>query len=227
MGKFRNHTTKTNIMKKQNQFVQAIKCCLTNGKFALLLFSSIILFTSCGNGLSRSKAEKIIKDFYGFPIVETYGFPLPRLVSQEENLKRKKMIDENLMVAESRSNGWFTENEKYYFTEKTNNFIVSRDEYSLTHSHTVVSNCLVFNEITGIIVNEQNKSATVSWTCKRIGITPFGEYAGYKENDVVNHSSIFILYDDGWRINDKKNEKVKNLKDYPFFNDKGEYIGIK
>ncbi len=68
-------------MKKQNQFVQAMKCCLTNGKFALLLFSSILLFTSCGNSLSRSKAEKLIKDFYGFPIVETYGFPLPRLVS--------------------------------------------------------------------------------------------------------------------------------------------------
>ena len=59
MGKFGNHTTKTNIMKKQNQFVQAMKCCLTNGKFALLLFSSILLFTSCGNSLSRSKAEKL------------------------------------------------------------------------------------------------------------------------------------------------------------------------
>lgn len=49
MGKFRNHTTNTNIMKNQNQFVQAMKCCLTNGKFALLLISSIFLFTFCHN----------------------------------------------------------------------------------------------------------------------------------------------------------------------------------
>ena len=47
MGKFKDHTTKINIMKNKNQFVQAMKCCLTNGKFALILFISIIFFNSC------------------------------------------------------------------------------------------------------------------------------------------------------------------------------------
>ena len=34
-------------MKIQNQIEHALKCCVTNGKFALLVFSSILLFNSC------------------------------------------------------------------------------------------------------------------------------------------------------------------------------------
>ncbi len=62
MGKFTNQTTKINIMKKQNQFVQAMKCCLTNGKFVILLFSSILLFTSCkqsGSQNSESISDQV------------------------------------------------------------------------------------------------------------------------------------------------------------------------
>lgn len=36
-------------MKNKNQFMQTMKCCLTIRKIALLLFISILLFTSCGN----------------------------------------------------------------------------------------------------------------------------------------------------------------------------------
>lgn len=41
-------------MKKQNQIVQAMKCCLTNGKFALLLFINIFLFSSCNQSGSQN-----------------------------------------------------------------------------------------------------------------------------------------------------------------------------
>ena len=58
MGKFETFN-KTNIMKKQKKIVQAMKCCLTNGKFALLLFSSILLFTSCKQ---KEKAESETND---------------------------------------------------------------------------------------------------------------------------------------------------------------------
>ena len=49
-------------MKNINQFMQAMKCCLTNGKFALLLFSSILLFTSCkqsGNQNPESLSDQV------------------------------------------------------------------------------------------------------------------------------------------------------------------------
>lgn len=62
MGKFTNHTTKTNIMKNQNQFLQAIKCCLTNRKFALLFLSSLLLFNSCkqsGSQNSESVSDQV------------------------------------------------------------------------------------------------------------------------------------------------------------------------
>ncbi|HUM50769.1 MAG TPA: hypothetical protein PK431_03100 [Chitinophagales bacterium] len=39
-------------------------------KILLLILSSTLLFTSCGSGLSRSTAEKIIKEQKGFPIIK-------------------------------------------------------------------------------------------------------------------------------------------------------------
>jgi len=49
-------------MKKQNLIFQAMKCYLTNGKFALLLFGSILLLNSCnqsGNQNSESISEQV------------------------------------------------------------------------------------------------------------------------------------------------------------------------
>ena len=68
MGKFKNQTTKPNIMKNQNQFVQAMKYYLTNGKIALLF---LFIFLSTENSFSQisdEQAKKIatemIKTFY-------------------------------------------------------------------------------------------------------------------------------------------------------------------
>ena len=49
-------------MKNQNQFVQAMKCCLTNGTFALLFISIFFLFTSCkqsGSQNSESISDQV------------------------------------------------------------------------------------------------------------------------------------------------------------------------
>lgn len=49
-------------MKKQNLIFQAMKCYLTNGKFALLLFGSILLLNSCnqsGNQNSESISDQV------------------------------------------------------------------------------------------------------------------------------------------------------------------------
>ena len=66
MGKFKNNTTKTSIMKIQNQIEHALKCCVTNGKFALLLFCSIFTLNSCkqknteiGTTVVETSAEEI------------------------------------------------------------------------------------------------------------------------------------------------------------------------
>ena len=49
MGKFKNN-------------VQAIKCCLTNGKFALLLFISIFLLSCNSKSPSESTAKKLLQE---------------------------------------------------------------------------------------------------------------------------------------------------------------------
>ena len=67
MGKFRNHTTKTNIMKKQNQFVQVMKCCLNNRKFALLIILILISIENSLSQISDEQAKKIV-----FEMIKTF-----------------------------------------------------------------------------------------------------------------------------------------------------------
>lgn len=210
-------------MKRQNQFVQAMKCCLTNGKFALLLFGSILLLTSCGNDLSRSKAEKMIKEFYQFPVVQSFDIDWNY---RQEDKKRKILenIQSKGLIVIYQDNT-FGSNITYNLTESGKKYVLSQHTNSwLNTVNHFVTNCYVFNEITGIIVNEQNKTAKVNWTGKRIGITPFGEYYDFKENDVVPSETNFVLFDDGWRIDDKKFKKIEPTS-YSFFNTNGEYIG--
>ena len=89
-------------MSKNN--VQAMKCCLINGKFALLLLGSIFLFTSCGNGLSRGNAEKIIKNYYQYPICEATVYYNDVHNRTEEELKN--LIQNGLIEKRVVNEGW-------------------------------------------------------------------------------------------------------------------------
>ncbi len=220
-------------MSKNN--VQAMKCCLINGKFALLLLSSIFLFTSCGNGLSRGKAEKIIKNYYQYPIceVEEY-FNYSIYAHKEEQLKN---IIQNGLIEKTPVNiGWNNYADQYVITEKGKKFVLG--DVSPYCQQKVVTNCIIFDKIRGVQVNEQNKTASVDFTCKRIGITPFGQDLGYKQDDILYFMTNLVLYDDGWRVANNMvavrgeyrqigNKFHSKATDFSFFNEKGEYIGVK
>ena len=219
MGNFAKHTTKTITMKNQNQFMKSMKCHRTNGKFALLIISSIFLFTSCGNGLSREKAEKLIKDYYQFPTVETDKFSTYESFMSAHDVaeKRKILFEKNLIYKESNGNDY------YYFTQEGKKYITEEVKRAVSYCM-IISGCFVFDKITGITIDEKSHLAKVEYTVKRIGITPFGEYYGYKENEIVKSFFNFEKYDDGWRIQTIKDYKPIKPDNYSFFTKDGQYI---
>ncbi len=213
-------------MKNQNQFVQAMKCCLTNGKFALLLLSSILIFTSCGNKLTRDKAEQLIKDFYKFPNIEINGL--------DDNFSKNLLQPQNRANLENYiTKGYVKIHDltwmmmpSYVDVNPTGigkEFLIGK--YSQYEKSKVITNCRIFNEITGIVIDNNSKTAKVEYTIKRIGITPFGELFNFKDNDIKSYSCNFMLYDDGWRIIDD-NTKVVAATTKFYFNEKGEFTNF-
>ncbi|HLG35373.1 MAG TPA: hypothetical protein VI757_10870, partial [Bacteroidia bacterium] len=67
-----------------------------------------------------------------------------------------------------------------------------------------------FNSVTGIMSNEHNKSARVEFNLRRTNITPFGKCFGLNENDLINLSVNFAMYNDGWRL--QPNDELKKVK---------------
>ncbi|MCR4341305.1 MAG: hypothetical protein NUW01_15615 [Gemmatimonadaceae bacterium] len=61
-----------------------------------------------------------------------------------------------------------------------------------------------FDAISGIVENNQTKTATVEYTIRRVNWTPFGDY--FRKQDPSKYAeqvaakAQFVKYDDGWRI---------------------------
>lgn len=184
---------------------------------------TIGVLNSCNNKLTRDKAEELIKKEYSFPYVVTVGFALPRMVNNQENQLRKKLLEYNLIYIYTRYGFMGFNSEEYGFTDEGKKYIVATNQFSLTQTHTVVSHCEKFGRITGILMDPNGNSAKVDFFTNRIGVTPFGEYAGYKEGDSVMYSLVFQKYDDGWRLITNKHNEISPTA-YPFFNKDGGYI---
>lgn len=165
--------------------------------FILILYSLIL---GCNNNkLDRSKAEKIITDFYGYPNVEF--------------IKLKKLAwlnDINTTLKGLRSQDLISHQKTYYVgssyhiypTEKGRDYFFKEN----TNNYLMASNIREFQEVTGIKISEGEKYATVNFTVKRKDITAFGKYKGYFEGAILKYQVKLSLYDDGWRITNKKSK---------------------
>jgi hypothetical protein len=162
------------------------------GIYIVLQFISILLFTSCGNSLSRGKAEKLlIKEYKSFPAVEVFEIDFYFSQTKEQSKILEKIQSKGIIIDCEKNNfmggtAYYDVSEtgkKYVFSERINTY--QNPAYSF------VTNSFVFIEITGIRVNEQDKTAIVSWKGKTIGVTPFGEYFGFKENDELGFNTLF------------------------------------
>lgn len=210
-------------MKKQNQFVQALKCCLTNGKFALLLISNIFLFASCNKDLSREEANRQLKIMYGEPFVVYTYIDLDimdylHLVRWEPNsnklMQYYNLVNSNLLEIKN-----LDFREQMLLTDEGLKYSDQKAKYMTTNGK-FITNTLVFKSIDRILMSSKS-TATVDIKLERNGITPFGEFIGYKKGDLVSKQIQFNKYDNGWQMNTSENRIYAS--NFSFFKN-GEYV---
>ncbi|MFA4852676.1 MAG: hypothetical protein WC599_09180 [Bacteroidales bacterium] len=155
----------------------------------LVLFISIFIF-SCNNGrLSRSTAEKLIKE--KISKTEVKELYLGETQSSDQvytNLENMGLISIKRYYLGGISGMELTETGKQYLIENKNRY-----------NKTFKISDLDFGEITGIVEQDGSNKAEVNYTLIRKNVTPFGKAFGLNEG-AFNNSVIFIKYDDGWRI---------------------------
>lgn len=200
---------------------------ITNFKFKLLaclLLAGCVFLISCDtNKLTRDKAEKLIKEFYQYPNLEAtkpkeWGI---NHFSERDFHDVEKLTQAGLMSCSHRHLGWycgFTEKGGEYVAEENNHLVLSGMQV-------IITNCRFFNEVTGIKIEEGGQRATVDFTCKRKGVNPFGEIAGFQEGEIVDYQVKMALYDDGWRIENTPPKKIWKPEDVSFYTSSGDYTG--
>ncbi len=188
----------------------------------ICLFSiiSMAFFSSCGNSnnLSREKAKDLIIATHNLPSYKTEGIHLKikancsvmdqngNIIEDEfcaSNKKNYELLRDKGLITYSEST---TEKDGTYLnillTPEAEKYLVETKkdtgQYSspLNDAYIVKTLMFEFGEITGIKMNEQQKTADVDFTIKRTG-SPF---AYDKETKLINEHATFSLYDDGWRI---------------------------
>jgi hypothetical protein len=183
-----------------------------------LLFLFAFLLCSCGNGLSRGKAQDLISKQLSLPATHTtklYGYYSKRFwsdpvvgfgtitICRDDGIQ---YADAEQQLNEWRSKGLITIGESSGKSGACNSLGATTtltDEgkkYLAAQSggaSDVKAYDIAFGEVTGIQVNEQFKIAEVDYTLKNVNITPFG--AG-TSTEPVAQKAMFRLFDDGWRI---------------------------
>ena len=211
-------------MKNQQNIVQAMKCCLTNGKFALLLFSSILLFSSCGNELSRGRAEKLIREKEQFPkqkymsiilqdVREGMGLAFKELGNTAYELQDKGLITINKDVAKNDYGQIISITYNISLTEEGKKYEIPYEKYTdemktatnnINSAFTLVKTYEIdFNSI--INIQDLQIEKVANYDTKIINKTPFFEIINEQAKKYGNEikpyqdKKIFRKYDDGWK----------------------------
>ena len=196
------------------------------------------LLISCSNNLENENAQDAILQFMEIP----KNKPANHTVAWERRLIELKVTDardsyeknqvfvrNDLITLTNTSEYSMGSGLKYYhyIIGPKGTPYVHGEPYNFGEKHLrtgtpmqygqVVTVCgIELNQITGIISNEQNKTAKVEFNFRRTIITPFGQCFGLQENDLINFSADFILYNDGWRLQPGEDliEFKRNLTKY-------------
>ena len=194
--------------------------------FFCLVTTVVTILCSCSGKISREKAKELIIAHEKLPkTVSNYvakSCSYCSTCSREENIATSadailfdKMLDgkinNDMFVFTDNGNNIY--DSKYTaigkavsLTEKGKKYLLEEDGGSF-----VMKLCdITFGEITGMVIDENNKNAKVEYTLKNENITPLGDI--YKSSglrgliNVINqteskkYTANFIKYDDGWRM---------------------------
>ena len=195
-------------------------------KILLLIFSTL-LFISCGNGLSRGSAEKIIREQKGFPIVQHttidlickdqngYGIPERYTKMQEKGLisisKETGVPNQYTGTPETVYTISLTDLGKQYevkpeqYNEAMKNTETTRNSYTYFVPYTIVKTYEQdFNSITSL-QKTSDYEQIANYDTKIVNETPFFEIfneesikMGGGAKPYADHK-VFRKYDNGWK----------------------------
>ena len=164
------------------------------------------------NNLSRSKAKNLIVKAYGLPHSESVELIKEYYVSQHSSgwstglISSERYSDHKKELDELQSKGVITVGDTTHYgndidftyaliklTDEGKKYLIRDDGDKF-----ILKACeVVFGEITGIQIQEQDKVAEANYTLIRKNITPFGSNDSQGKE---NRTASFSLFDDGWRI---------------------------
>ena len=174
-------------------------------KKSLLIFVLTFSLVSCSNkDLDREKAENLIIEFYDYPNVGFLYLPLTRH-GNIPNYYSQLVHDGYFTFKNERWRGIF------YITNKSLPYLKDK------RSELFISHEIDFNEITGIKFNDVKNQATVYYTTINKNLTPFAKSAGESEGEIQEKETHLELFDDGWRISDKKPKEIFKSSNYKVF----------
>lgn len=156
----------------------------------------IFVFYSCSSDkLNRNNAEVLIQDYFEYPVIEIANFNLENIFGNP----LEQLINKGFIYINKRSYLW------------SNAATLEGERYQSKSNKNLFATCTKsFNEITGIVfLDEKETKATIEYSCKRSDITPFGEFLGFYEGQVITCSAEAMKYDDGWRITSAKGNVFK------------------
>lgn len=165
----------------------------------ILLYPLLLLLPllqSCSSDkLTRNQAEVLIQNYFEYPIIEVSNFNLENIFGNP----LEPLINQGYIYINKRNFLWSNA-----ATQKGEKF------QSKSNKNLFATNTKSFNEITGIVfLDEKESKAKIEYTCKKSNITPFGEFLGFHEGQIIACSVEAMKYDDGWRITSEKGNIFK------------------
>lgn len=173
-------------------------------KNLLFIFSTIwMLSSSCSNKiqeLSREEAMSLIKQDAEYPKVIDFD------IYCGDPEFAKKVLDsgleaQGLVTVQKTQKLSEVGNPLIRFSEKAQPYLMSTpEEDKAVNIQKVKLAEEELQEVTGIKMLNDNKSAIAEYTTSYINVTPFSALVNTNFKETNNHTAHFSLYDDGWRI---------------------------
>lgn len=169
----------------------------------LLLIVFSLLFASCGEkiDLPNQEAQALVEKTLNLPQKfrsEINGTNYSRNATNHPCTKLEKAG--YILVHTS----WGYPYHTISATEKGNQYYLGEGESSNGNNTLLFKTIDVgFGEITGIAIDEEQKTATVRFTLKAINITPIGRILENNIDNPRNSELVFKKFDNGWQLADQ------------------------
>ena len=165
------------------------------------LCMAVVLFAACSSDkLDRQTALKLLQDKKAYPKV------LDEEIYTADPEDAKRILDsglekEGLLMVQRTQELKDIGKPLISFTDKAKPYLLPiTDEDKKSKVQRVQIAEEVLEEVSGVQMLDGEKQAAVEYTTYYKNITPFSPLSRLKLNEKNTHKTYFLLYDDGWRL---------------------------